>query len=109
MNKTYDLPNNIYSNTGIYDAFYTQIAAPAFERKNRAYKWLEGIKSIHRTLIGATAKRLVKVTGATMSLIGIIGIAGGIQQNRVSLLGGLAVAAVLLATEFVCLKSFEKN
>ena len=44
MNKTYDIPNNIYSNTGIYDAFYAQIAAPAFERKNRAYKWLEGIK-----------------------------------------------------------------
>ena len=109
MNKTYDIPNNIYSNTGIYDAFYAQIAAPAFERKNRAYKCLEGIKSIHRTLTGATAKRLAKVTGAAISLIGIIGIAGGIQQNRVSLLGGLAVAAVLLATEFVCLKSFEKN
>ena len=109
MNKTYDIPNNIYSNTGIYDAFYAQIATPAFERKNTVYKWLEGIKSIHRTLTGATAKRLAKVTGAAMSLIGIIGIAGGIQQNRISLLGGLAVAVVLLAAEFICLKSFEKN
>ncbi len=109
MNKAYDVSRNVYSNTGIYDAFYTQIAAPAFERKNRAYKWLEGIKSIHQTLTGATAKRLAKVAGATVSLIGIVGIAGGIQQNRISLLGGLAVAALLLAAEFVCLKGFEKN
>ncbi len=109
MNKTYDIPNNIYSNTGIYDAFYTQIAAPAFEKKNRAYKWMEGIKSTYQVITGATARRLAKVTGATVSLIGIIGIAGGIQQNRISLLGGLAVAAILLATEFICLKGFEKN
>ena len=44
-----------------------------------------------------------------MKKIMVIGIAGGIQQNRISLLGGLAVAAILLAAEFVCLKSFEKN
>ena len=109
MNKAYDLSNNVYSNTGIYDAFYAQIAAPAFERKNRACKWAEGIKSIHQALTGATAKRLAKVTGATMSVLGLVGIAGSIQQNRVSLLGGLAIGAILLAAEFICLKSLEKN
>ena len=109
MNKTYDVSTGVYSNTGIYDAFYAQIAAPAFERKNAADKWIEKVKSIYQTLTGTTAKRLAKVTGATLSLLGIIGVAGGIQQNRISLLGGLAVAAILLATEFVCLKKFEKN
>ena len=109
MNKTYDIPNNIYSNTGIYDAFYAQIAVPAFERKNRAYKWVESIKSIHRALSCATAKRLAKVTGAALSVLGLVGIAGGIQQNRISLFGGLAVGVILLASEFICLKSLEKN
>ena len=93
----------------IYDAFYAQIAAPAFERKNRAHKWVESIKSIHQVLTGATAKRLAKVTGATLSVLGLVGVAGGIQQNRISLLGGLAVGAILLAAEFVCLRNLEKN
>lgn len=109
MNKTYEISRGICSGTGIYDAFYEQIAAPAFKRKNRSYKWIEGIKSIHQTLTGATAIRLAKVMGATLSLLGIVGIAGGIQQNRISLLGGLAVAALLLASEFLCLKGLERN
>ncbi len=109
MNKTYDIPREICSNTGIYDAFYAQIAAPAFERKNTSYKWINRVKFIYQALTGATAKRLAKVTGATMSLLGIIGIAGSIQQNRISLLGGIAIAAILLATEFVCLKNLEKH
>ena len=109
MNKVYDVSRDVCSDSGIYDAFYTQIAAPALERKNAFDKWILKAKSIYQMLTGATAKRLAKVTGATLSLLGVIGIAGGIQQNRISLLGGLAVAAILLAAEFVCLKSFEKN
>lgn len=106
MNKTYDISRDICSNTGIYDAFYAQIAEPAFERKNAAYSC---VKSICKALTGTTARRLAKVTGATLSLLGLVGIAGGIQQNRISILGGIMVAAILLGVEFVCLKSFERN
>jgi len=109
MNKAYDVSRDVCSNTGIYDAFYAQIAAPVFERRNTFYKWLNRAKSICQAFTGATAKRLARVTGATLSLIGIMGIAGGIQQNRISLLGGLAVAAILLAVEFICLRNVEKH
>ena len=108
MNKTYDFSNDFTSNNGIYDAFYAEIAAPALSRGNAARAALEKAQKLHKIITGATAKRLAKVTGATLSILGVVGIAGGIQHGRISLLGGIAVAALCLCLEYACLKSVEK-
>ena len=62
---------------------------------------------IYKSLTGTTAKRLAKVSLATISLLGLIGIGGGIQQGRISLMGGLLVAALCLGLEYICLKNVD--
>ena len=109
MNKAYEISGNIRSSNGIYDAFYAEIVTPALARKNDEFGLVAKLKKLHKALTGAVAKRLVTVAGATLSILGIVGIAGGIQHGTVSLLGGILVAGICLGTEFLCLKSLEKN
>lgn len=108
MNKTYEFSNEFVSNNGIYDAFYAEIAAPALSRRNAARALFEKAIKLQKALTGATAKRLARVTGATLSILGIVGIAGGIQQGRISLLGGAAIALLCLCAEYACLRNIEK-
>ena len=109
MNKTYEISSNIHSNNGIYDAFYAEVVAPSFARKSTGFDALQKLEKLHRILTGAVARRLATVTGAALSILGIIGVAGGIQHGRISLAGGLLVAAICLGTEYLCLKSLERN
>ena len=104
MNKTYDVSNRFDSNKGIYDAFYAEIVSPAFSDRNFAKKLLERIGNLRTALCGTTAKRLARVTGVACALLGIVGVAGGIQYGEISLLGGVAVTLALLGIEYLCLK-----
>ena len=104
MNKTYDVSNRFDSNKGIYDAFYEEIVSPAFSSRNITKTLLEKLVNLHAILCGATAKRLARVTGVACALLGIVGVAGGIQYGRISLLGGVAISLALLGIEYLCLK-----
>ena len=109
MNKTYEISNNVRSNNGIYEAFYAEVVAPSFARKSNGFEAIQKLEKLRQILTGAVAKRLATVTGAALSILGIIGVAGGIQHGKISLAGGLLVAAICLGAEYLCLKSLEKN
>ena len=109
MNKTYEISKNIHSNNGIYEAFYAEIVSPSFVRRTSDFGALQRIKKLYQTLTGAAAKRLAAVSGATLSILGIVGVAGGIQYGKISLLGGLLVTVACLGAEYLCLKSLEKS
>ena len=104
MNKTYEFNSEINSNNGIYEAFYQEFVAQRTPAENSLLKLANSVKKPCSALTSATAKRLAKVSGVALSLIGIVGIAGGIQQNRISLIGGLVATAAFLALEYFCLK-----
>ena len=109
MNKTYDVSERFHSNNGIYDAFYAEVVAPAYRMRKAGESVTAGLAKFRKILIGATAKRLAKVSGVALSLLGIVGAAGGIQSGKLSLLGGLTVTAILLGVEYLCLKSIGKS
>ena len=109
MNKTYEISKNIHSNNGIYEAFYAEVVAPSFAHRSNSFDVLQKLEKLHRILTGTVVKRLATVTGAALSILGIIGVAGGIQYGKISLLGGLFAAAICLGTEYLCLKKLEKS
>ena len=109
MNKVYDISENVYSNKGIYEAFYAEIVAPSLSREKAAYSWFKKLLKLRQILTCSVARRLLKVAGTTISILGIVGVAGGIQQGKISLLGGITVAAVCLGVEYLCLRSLERN
>lgn len=104
MNKTFDVHHGFDSDNGIYNAFYADVVAPAFSRKNRTSNLLKSVTKFHKAVTGVTAKRLTKVTLTTVSLLGLIGIAGGIQHGQVSLFWGILIALLCLGVEYLCLK-----
>lgn len=109
MNKTYDFNGNINSNSGIYEAFYAEVVTPALRDREALRRGVGMVQKIRSALAGATAKRLAIVGGVVGSLMGIVGIAGGIQHGKISVLGGLCVAAAFVAVEYLCLKRLEKQ
>ena len=104
MNKTYEFNGKINSNNGIYEAFYQEFVAQRTPAENNLLKLMNSAKKVCAALTSATAKRLARVSGVVLSLIGIVGLAGGIQQNRISLIGGLIATAAFLALEYLCLR-----
>lgn len=109
MNKTYDINSNIHSNNGIYKAFYDEMVAPSLRGRETLRRGLIALKKLRAVLVGATAKRLTVVGGVVGSLMGIVGLAGGIQHGKISILGGLLLAASFVAIEYACLKWLEKS
>ena len=105
MNKAFDVLHGFGSNNGIYDVFYAEVVNPAFSRKNRADNLLKCVSKCYKAVTGVTAKRLTKVMLATFSLLGLVGVAGGIQHGQVSLLGGLLIATLCIGMEYLCLKN----
>ena len=109
MNKTYELSDRIHSNNGIYEAFYAEVVTPAFSRKSSVIGVVASLKKLWQILTGAAAKRLATVTVAILSILGIVGIAGSIQHEKISLFGGISIAVICLCIEHFCLKSLEKS
>ena len=108
MNKTYEISNRFDSNNGIYEAFYEEVVVPAYSTPKTLLNISEKAKKLYKILTAATAKRLAMTAAVAISLLGIVGIAGGIQQGNISLLGGLAVAALCIGVEYCCLKKIGK-
>ena len=108
MNKAYDINSEVCSNSGIYEAFYDEMVAPSLRGHETLHRGLIALKKLRTALVGATAKRLTIVGGVVGSLMGIVGLAGGIQHGKISILGGLLLAGSFVAIEYACLKWLEK-
>ncbi len=108
MNNTYEILSRSDSNNGIYDAFYAEVVVPTFSGSKARFGFTEKARKLCKAITSVTAKRLAKTAAVALSLLGIVGIAGGIQHGNVSLLGGLAAALVCLAVEYYCLKDIGK-
>ena len=109
MNKTYEFSSQFDSNNGIYDAFYAEVVSPAYSVPKALGSISEKVKKLYKALTSAVAKRLALTAATALSLLGIVGIAGGIQHGNISLLGGLAVAALCIGVEYCCLKKIGKT
>ena len=109
MNRSYTKNDAFVSNNGIYDALYGD---GAFQEK-RLEKWLDGalckLIALMQILTGATARRLARVCGVVVSLIGIIGVAGAIETGRLSIPFGLLLAGLFVATEYFCLRPTRRR
>ncbi len=104
MNNTYEISNNFDSNSGIYEAFYEEVVIPAYSTPKTLCNISEKAKKLYKILTGAATKRLAMTAAAALSLLGVVGVAGGIQHGNISLLGGLAIAAFCVSVEYCCLK-----
>ena len=91
MNKAYEFSSQFDSNNGIYDAFYAEVVSPAYSVPKALGSISEKVKKLYKALTSAVAKRLALTAATALSLLGIVGIAGG-----VIVLGGAAVVTVVL-------------
>ena len=109
MNRSYTKNDTFVSNNGIYDALYEDGAIG----EKRLEKWLDNalckLIALLQILTGATARRLARVCGVVVSLIGMIGVAGAIETGRLSLVGGLLLAGLFVAAEYACLRPTRRK
>lgn len=104
MNTYFEKNRNLDSNSRIFEAYFTDTAKPVGAFR----KWLDSVlcvlSSILRALIGATARRIAKVTTVAICLIGFIGVIGAIEHGTLGVGTGLLIGAILLGVEYLCLR-----
>lgn len=102
MNREYtDFAGN-YSNSGIYEAFYAEIRKP---HQSVLYglrvRFVNLFRAILTLLSSVRTRRMARVCGATVSLIGVVGVAGALETGKIS-----PVASLFLAAGFLLLTYF---
>lgn len=105
MNRMDTKKGRMDSDFGIETVYYPELRTSCGRFRRRADALLLRLLALWQILTGATARRLAKAGCVALSLIGMIGVAGAMERGTVSLSAGLAVCAVLLAVELLCLRA----
>lgn len=105
MDRQYAILADYHSNNGIYEAFYAEIKSTrrgAFSAAfARLFLWLRTCLAI---LCSAKTGRILRAACATASLVGLVGIAGGLETGKLSPVACLVLAAVLLLAVYLSVR-----
>ena len=100
MNKYYVSNEQFNSNKRIFEAYYTETEVkPGFGKK--AFEFFLTMFSI---LTCERARTLVHAIVISLSLIGLIGIVGAMENGTISMGAGILAALVLIGIEILSLK-----
>ena len=109
MNRYYITDEQYNSNKRIFEAYFTEIKQEPSRTQKAANSILCLLAGILSLLTSASAMRILKVSATVASLLGFLGIIGAMERGSLSMLGGLAIAALLLGVEYLSLKSLSKK
>lgn len=105
MDRQYAIPSRFHSNNGIYEAFYAEIKSTnrgAFSAAAAGlFAWLRACLA---ALCSAKTCRILRTVCATASLIGLVGVAGGLETGKLSPAACLLLAALLLLAVYLSVK-----
>ena len=104
MNAYYNNNRCYNSNSDVFEAYFYGQAKTAPAWKKQLELLLSYLCAIITALCSTTAKRLYRVSGVALSLVGIIGIIGAMESNALPLWAGILTALPLLFVEFLCLR-----
>ena len=104
MNAYFDKNEAFVSNKRIMEAYFGE----AVKTAGVGQKLLDGILSklllVLRILTCTAARRIAKATAVAVTLVSFIGVIGAMEAGSLSLGLGLAIGAILLAIEYLCLR-----
>lgn len=104
MNRSFSEIGSFDSNNGIYEAFYkeyVEIDSRLHARKKQLSEWLS---KAFKALTCTRARCLAKAFAVVASLVGLIGVAGAVEMENISLSLGLTLGTLMIAIEYFCLK-----
>ena len=104
MNAYFEKKETFDSNKRIIEAYFGE----AVNTVGAGQKLLDSIVSwlavILRVLTCTVARRIAKATAVAVTLVAFIGVIGAMETGALSLGLGLAVGAILLVIEYLCLR-----
>ena len=104
MNRYIEKNSEFNSNRRIFEAYYNEVARP----ESRLQKVLETLVSYILMLVhmlsSAQVKALIKVFTVAVSLVGLVGIIGAMEQGSLGLGTGLLIGSLLIALEYLSLR-----
>lgn len=105
MDRQYAISSGFHSNSGIYEAFYAEVKSTrgdAFSATTaRLFAWLHACLAV---LCSAKTCRILRAVCATASLIGLVGVAGGLEAGKLSPVACLLLAALLLLAVYLSVR-----
>jgi hypothetical protein len=104
MNAYFDHNEKINTNKRIIEAYFadTTVAPGRLSRALDAV--LSFLFACWKLLTGESVVRIAKVCGVALSLVGLVGVIGAIEQGTLALGAGLLIGLALLGIEYLCLR-----
>jgi hypothetical protein len=107
MNRSCADFEQYYSKIGIMPILSAEASAPIITDKKAGFCVSRAASALRR-LTSSAVRRWAKVAGFAISLVALLGIAGAIEFGKISLFGGVALSALTLGIEYLCLRE-KKN
>lgn len=96
MNKAFSNDRNFISNSGIYEAYFTEVKT--------GIHFTDFLDRCARILSLPIAARIAKAVTVSAALLGMIGVIGAMESEASSLPFGILLASALLGVEYLCLR-----
>ena len=104
MNAYYNKNEEFNSNKRIIEAYFGESAKTTFAGQKVIDALLACLSALVCALCSATARRVIKATVFSVTLVGFVGVIGAMEHGSIGLGAGLALGIVLLCVELLCLR-----
>ena len=104
MNAYFQQNEDFSSNKRIFEAYYNEAIKPAGRMQKSLDTLLSYLYIMIKALTSARAKAVLKAFTVAVSLVGFVGVIGAMEQGALGLGAGLAIGAVLIGAEYLCLR-----
>lgn len=109
MNAYYDNFQNKISNSRIIEGYFEELAPKRALRKRLSDAAVAANTKAKAILSSAVVRRFAKPISLALSLVGVAGIIGAIERDRMGLFAGLFLGSLLIALEGLALRGLKKE
>ena len=104
MNTYYQNNGQFASNNDIFEEYFFGGARPVSAWKKAADRVLAILSALLIFFTGARVRTVVRVCGATLSLVALVGVIGAMEHGSLGLFAGFVIGVLLIGLEFICLR-----
>ena len=104
MNTYFEQNNQFNSNKRIIEAYFSVSERKAGTLQKMLDSLLSVLAAILSTLTCERAISLYKVSGAVLSLVGMVGIVGAAETGKIGLFAALLLGACVVGLEYLCIR-----
>lgn len=97
MNASYEKNGRFDSNSRIFEGYCTECAPRESALSNT-------LSSLREKAASLPLLRTLRALGTALSLVGFVGVIGAMEKGSLGLLSGLAIGALLIGVEYLCLR-----